>query len=105
LAQEWPSRPVKFIVSQAPGTSPDITARYLADRLSKLWNQSVVVENRPAARTCRRPGRGALGARRLQLLLRDHRRHRIQSVTFKTLPLRSGEGLRPGGDDRQVAQW
>ena len=46
-AQEWPSRPVKFIVSQAPGTSPDITARYLADRLSKAWNQSVVVENRP----------------------------------------------------------
>jgi len=45
--QEWPVRPVKFIVSQAPGTSPDITARYLADRLSKLWNQSVVVENRP----------------------------------------------------------
>jgi len=47
LAQEWPARPVRFIVSQAPGTSPDITARYLADRLSKLWNQSVVVENRP----------------------------------------------------------
>jgi tripartite-type tricarboxylate transporter receptor subunit TctC len=47
LAQEWPARPVKFIVSQAPGTSPDITARYLADRLSKIWNQSVVVENRP----------------------------------------------------------
>jgi tripartite-type tricarboxylate transporter receptor subunit TctC len=47
LAQDWPSRPVKFIVSQAPGTSPDITARYLADRLSRLWNQQVVVENRP----------------------------------------------------------
>jgi len=47
LAQEWPVRPVRFIVSQAPGTSPDITARFLADRLSRLWNQSVVVENRP----------------------------------------------------------
>jgi tripartite-type tricarboxylate transporter receptor subunit TctC len=47
FAQEWPARPVKFIVSQAPGTSPDITARYIADRLSKTWNQSVVVENRP----------------------------------------------------------
>jgi tripartite-type tricarboxylate transporter receptor subunit TctC len=46
-AQEWPARPVKFIVSQAPGTSPDIVARFVADRLSKLWNQSVVVENRP----------------------------------------------------------
>jgi tripartite-type tricarboxylate transporter receptor subunit TctC len=38
---------VKFIVSQAPGTSPDITARLIADRLSKLWGQQVVVENRP----------------------------------------------------------
>jgi tripartite-type tricarboxylate transporter receptor subunit TctC len=47
VAQEWPARPVRFIVSQAPGTSPDITARFLADRLSKLWGQQVVVENRP----------------------------------------------------------
>jgi tripartite-type tricarboxylate transporter receptor subunit TctC len=47
VAQDWPARPVKFILSQAPGTSPDITARYLADRLQKLWGQPVVVENRP----------------------------------------------------------
>ena len=47
FAQEWPARPVKFIVSQAPGTSPDITARYLADRLARLWNQQVLIENRP----------------------------------------------------------
>jgi tripartite-type tricarboxylate transporter receptor subunit TctC len=47
LAQEWPARPVRFIVSQAPGTSPDITARFLADRLSRAWNQQVIVDNRP----------------------------------------------------------
>ena len=47
LAQEWPAKPVRFILSQAPGTSPDIPARYLADRLSKTWGQPVVVENRP----------------------------------------------------------
>ena len=47
FSQEWPARPVKFIVSQAPGTSPDITARLIADRLSRLWSQQVVVENRP----------------------------------------------------------
>jgi tripartite-type tricarboxylate transporter receptor subunit TctC len=47
FSQEWPARPVKFIVSQAPGTSPDITARLIADRLSRLWAQQVVVENRP----------------------------------------------------------
>jgi tripartite-type tricarboxylate transporter receptor subunit TctC len=47
FAQDWPARPVKFIVSQAPGTSPDITARYLGDRLSRLIGQPVVIENRP----------------------------------------------------------
>lgn len=40
-------RPVKFILSQSPGTSPDITARFLADRLGRLWGQQVVIENRP----------------------------------------------------------
>jgi tripartite-type tricarboxylate transporter receptor subunit TctC len=38
---------VKFIVSQPPGTSPDITARFLADRLARQLGQQVVVENRP----------------------------------------------------------
>jgi len=47
FAQEWPARPVKFIISQPPGTSPDIVARFLADRLSRGLGQSVVVENRP----------------------------------------------------------
>jgi tripartite-type tricarboxylate transporter receptor subunit TctC len=47
FAQEWPARPVKFIISQPPGTSPDIVARFLADRLSRQLGQSVVVENRP----------------------------------------------------------
>lgn len=47
FAQDWPARPLKFIISQPPGTSPDITARFLADRLSRLLGQSVVVENRP----------------------------------------------------------
>ena len=45
-AQTWPARPVRLIVSQAAGTSPDISARFIADRLSKVWGQSLVVENR-----------------------------------------------------------
>jgi len=47
FSQDWPARPVKFIVSQPPGTSPDITARFLADRLARQLGQQVVVENRP----------------------------------------------------------
>src|SRR5688572_3662398 len=49
LAQSWPQRPVKFILSLGPGSGADITARMLAERLSKHWGQPVVVENRPGA--------------------------------------------------------
>jgi tripartite-type tricarboxylate transporter receptor subunit TctC len=45
-AQSWPVRPVRLIVSQAAGTSPDISARLIAERLSRLWGHSLVVENR-----------------------------------------------------------
>ena len=47
LAQSWPQRPVKFIVSLGPGSGADIGARLYADRLTKLWGQPAVVENRP----------------------------------------------------------
>jgi len=47
-AQEWPlARPIKFIVSQAAGSTPDIICRILADQLSPLLGQAIVIENRP----------------------------------------------------------
>src|SRR5260370_41195705 len=46
-AQDWPSKPVKWILSQPAGASPDITARLVADRLAKMWGQQVIVDNRP----------------------------------------------------------
>ncbi|MGE0350618.1 Bug family tripartite tricarboxylate transporter substrate binding protein [Hydrogenophaga sp.] len=43
----WPQRPVRFILSQPAGAGPDILARYVGDQLGRLWNQGVVVENKP----------------------------------------------------------
>jgi tripartite-type tricarboxylate transporter receptor subunit TctC len=46
-AQSWPERPLKWILSQPPGSGPDNVARLLTDRLQKRWGQAIVVENRP----------------------------------------------------------
>src|SRR4051812_8526792 len=45
-AQTYPVKPVRYVVAFAAGDSPDIVARLAAERLSKLWNQQMVVENR-----------------------------------------------------------
>src|SRR6516164_1619031 len=47
LAADWPTRPVRFIVTLGAASGVDIGARLFADRLSALWKQPVVVENRP----------------------------------------------------------
>jgi len=46
-AQSWPHKPVRMILSLGPGSGADIGARLYADRLTRLWGQPVVVENRP----------------------------------------------------------
>jgi tripartite-type tricarboxylate transporter receptor subunit TctC len=51
LAQDWPARPVRIVVPYAPGGSTDTVARITADRLSRIWSQQVVIENKPGAGT------------------------------------------------------
>jgi tripartite-type tricarboxylate transporter receptor subunit TctC len=46
-ASDWPTRPVRFILTLGAGSGSDIGARLFADRLSRHWGQPVVVENRP----------------------------------------------------------
>ena len=45
----WPSRPVRMVVGFSAGSATDQSARLLAPRLSELWGQPVVIENRSGA--------------------------------------------------------
>jgi tripartite-type tricarboxylate transporter receptor subunit TctC len=46
-AQTYPTRPVKIIVPLPPGSAPDVRHRLIAQALTQLWGQQVIVENRP----------------------------------------------------------
>jgi tripartite-type tricarboxylate transporter receptor subunit TctC len=47
--QNYPTKPVRYVVPFPAGTSNDIVGRLLTDRLTKLWGQNVLVENRVGA--------------------------------------------------------
>jgi len=48
-AQSFPSGPVKIVTSVGAGGSPDVLSRILADQLTRLWGQQVIVINQPGA--------------------------------------------------------
>jgi tripartite-type tricarboxylate transporter receptor subunit TctC len=51
FAQDYPNKPIKIIAPFPPGTGPDANTREIAQELTKVLGQSVVVENRPGAST------------------------------------------------------
>jgi tripartite-type tricarboxylate transporter receptor subunit TctC len=54
-AANYPNKPVRLVVPFAPGGSSDIVARLIGQKLTELWGQQFVIDNRPGAG-------GALGA-------------------------------------------
>lgn len=48
-AQDYPNKPVTFVTPAAAGNSPDVVTRVVADKLTQLWKQQIVVINRPCA--------------------------------------------------------
>lgn len=50
-AQSWPARTVRIIVPYAAGGNTDFTARSIGAKLSEMWGQQVIVDNRPGGAT------------------------------------------------------
>lgn len=86
-AQAWPDRPVRWVLSQPPGSGPDNVARILSDRLARLWGQAVVIENKPG-------GQNTIGAQLAARALPDGHTFYFATTAalvtnpllFKTLP-------------------
>ena len=51
MAQEWPSKPVRWVVPYPAGGGTDVLARTVAEAMRKALNQTIVIDNRPGAST------------------------------------------------------
>ena len=49
--QDYPNKPIRFIVPYAPGGSTTYTSRLVGQRLTEVWGQQVIIDNRPGANT------------------------------------------------------
>ncbi len=80
-SQEWPIKPVTFITPAAAGNSPDVLTRVVADRLTQMWKQQIVVLNRPGAG-------GMIAAQAAANVEKDgHTLYMTQASTFTVLPV------------------
>ena len=48
-AAAYPSKPIHIVVTFSTGGAPDILARLIGERLSVVWNQPVIIDNKPGA--------------------------------------------------------
>src|SRR6185312_6830040 len=86
-AQDYPSKPVTFITPAAAGNSPDVVTRIVADRLTALWKQQVVVINRPGAG-------GLIAAQAAAQLPKDgYSIYMTQASTWTVLPIQQGSKM------------
>jgi tripartite-type tricarboxylate transporter receptor subunit TctC len=49
LAQSWPSKPIRLVIAQAPGSATDVISRVVANPLSESLGQPIVIDARPGA--------------------------------------------------------
>ena len=48
-AQNFPTKPIRFVIPYPPGGASDVTARLIGVKMTESWNQQVVIDNRGGA--------------------------------------------------------
>ncbi len=95
VAQPWPAKPLRMIVPGAPGTSPDILARTLAQTLAPRLNQSIVIVNQPGGGGNIGHGAAAKAAPDGYTLLVTSDQLSINQSLFRDLPFHAIESFAP----------
>jgi tripartite-type tricarboxylate transporter receptor subunit TctC len=90
---DYPSRPVRIVVGFTPGGGPDITARYIAQKLTEAWKQQVIVENRPGAGGNVAAGMVAKSGPDGYTLLSVSSAHAIAPAIYPKLPYETSKDL------------
>ena len=95
-SQTYPSRPIRFIVPDGPGSVGDLRARQLGSKLSEQLGQAVVIDNRPGGSfivgseaAAKAPADG------YTLFLGSIVTHSLNPLLFKSLPYRANEDFTP----------
>jgi tripartite-type tricarboxylate transporter receptor subunit TctC len=85
-AADYPSKTIRILVGFTPGGGPDITARYLAQKLGDAWKQQVIVDNRPGAGGTVAAGTVARAAPDGYTLLSVSSAHAVAAAIYPKLP-------------------
>lgn len=96
FAQAFPNKPVRVIMPYPAGVGPDAVMRFVGERLSKVWNQQVIVDNRPG-------GNGWIGVDAVKrspadgytILLVDQAIMSLHPYLYKKMPFDSVKDFEP----------
>ncbi len=85
-AADYPNKPIRIVVGFTPGGGPDITARFVAQKLTESWKQQVIVDNRPGAGGTLAAGQVARANPDGYTLLSVSSAHAVAAAIYPRLP-------------------